>query len=75
MSTIRCSVSEGGLKLGDLAIYGLIVLGGLAVLGLGVKVIINIKGGTKNNIKNSTFNGPYAGRDINGVVPKQDKEL
>ena len=59
----------------DLAIYGLIFLGGLAVLGLGVKVMIKFKGGTKNNIKNSTFHGPYAGRDMNGVAPKQDKEL
>jgi hypothetical protein len=37
--------------------------------------MIKIKGGTKNNIKNSTFNGPYAGRDMNELVPKQDKEL
>lgn len=59
----------------DLAIYGLIVLGGLAVLGLGVRVMIKYKAGTKNNIKNSTFHGPYAGRDMNGVVPKQDKEF
>lgn len=51
------------------------MLGGLAVLGLGVKVMIKFKGGTKNNINNSTFHGPYAGRDMNGVAPKQDKKL
>ncbi|QLC73693.1 hypothetical protein LPB260_23505 [Pseudomonas sp. LPB0260] len=58
----------------DLAIYGLIALGALAIAGLGVKIAINYKGGTKNNLKNVTIHGPYAGRDNRGMDSKQDTE-
>lgn len=58
----------------DIAVYGLIGLAALAVLGLGVRVAIRFKGGIKNNLKNVTIQGPYAGRDIRGVDSKQDKE-
>lgn len=58
----------------DLAIYGLIALGALAVAGLGIKVSLSYKGGIKNNLKNVSINGPYAGRDNRGVGSKQDKE-
>lgn len=59
----------------ELAIYGLIALGALAIAGLGVKLTINYKGGVKNNLKNNTFHGPYTGRDNLELDAKQDKEL
>lgn len=57
----------------DLAVYGLIGLAALAVLGLGIKVAIHFKGGVKNNLKNVTIHGPYAGRDIRELDNEQDK--
>jgi len=58
----------------DLAIYGLIALGALAIAGLGIKLTLNYKGGTKNNLKNVNINGSYTGRDNRGLDSKQDKE-
>nr|WP_298137408.1 hypothetical protein [uncultured Pseudomonas sp.] len=58
----------------DIAIYGLIALGALAIMGLGIKIKMNYKGGVKNTIKNSTIHGSYTGRDNIGMDSKQDKE-
>jgi hypothetical protein len=57
----------------EIVIYGLIGLAALAVMGLGIKVAINLKGGVKNNLKNVTIHGPYAGRDIRELDNEQDK--
>lgn len=58
----------------DLAIYGLIALGAFAIAGLGIRFTLNHRGGTKNDLKNVTVNGPYAGRDNRGMGSEQDKE-
>ncbi len=58
----------------DLAIYGLIALAALAIMGLGIKLTLNYKGGVKNTINNSTIQGSYTGRDNIGMDSKQDKE-
>ena len=58
----------------DLAIYGLIALGALAIAGLGIKLTLNLKGGTKNTLKDVNINGSYTGRDNYGLDSKQDKE-
>lgn len=59
----------------DLAIYGLIALGALAIMGLGITIKINYKGGVKNTLKNTTIEGSYTGRDNIGMDSKQDKGL
>jgi len=47
----------------DIFIYGLISLAGLAILGLGVKVFISFKGGSKATFKNIKAGGDVIGRD------------
>jgi hypothetical protein len=59
----------------DLAIYGLIALGALAIMGLGIKLKIKHKGGVKNTLKDTTIHGSYTGRDNIGMDSKQDKRL
>lgn len=57
----------------DIAIYGLIALGALAIMGMGIKLKIEYKGGVKNTLKNNNINGSYTGRDNIGMDSKQDK--
>jgi len=47
----------------DAVVYGLIAVALLAVLGLGVKVALNYKGGSKTIIKNVEAGGDVVGRD------------
>lgn len=47
----------------DLVTIGLIVVAVLAVLGLGIRVVISFKGGTKSNFKNIKAGGDVVGRD------------
>jgi len=47
----------------DLITIGLISVAVLAVLGLGIKVVMNFKGGNKSNFKNVRADGDVVGRD------------
>ncbi|MBU2977890.1 hypothetical protein [Alteromonas sp. C1M14] len=47
----------------DLISIGLIIVAVLAVLGLGIKVAISFKGGSKSTIKNVKAGGDVVGRD------------
>lgn len=47
----------------DLVTIGLIAIAALAVLGLGVKVVMSFKGGSKNSMKNIQAGGDVVGRD------------
>lgn len=47
----------------DLVTIGLIFVAALAVLGLGVKVIMSFKVGSKNSMKNINAGGDVVGRD------------
>lgn len=47
----------------DLLTIGLIVVAILAVLGLGIRFVINFKGGSKSNFKNIQAGGDVVGRD------------
>lgn len=52
-----------GEKMDNLITIGLIVVAILAVLGLGIKVALTFKGGSKSNIKNVQAGGDVVGRD------------
>lgn len=52
-----------GWVMDNLMTFGLIAVAVLAVLGLGVKVMFNFKGGNKSNIKNVRAGGDVVGRD------------
>lgn len=47
----------------ELTTIGLIIVAVLAVLGLGIKVVINFKSGSKTSFKNITAGGDVVGRD------------
>lgn len=47
----------------NLITIGLIAIAILAVLGLGIKIVINIKGGSKSSFKNVQAGGDVVGRD------------
>jgi hypothetical protein len=47
----------------NLITIGLIAIAILAVLGLGIKVAISIKGGSKSSFKNVQAGGDVVGRD------------
>jgi len=47
----------------NLITIGLVAIAILAVLGLGIKIIINFKGGNKSNFKNVQAGGDVVGRD------------
>lgn len=47
----------------DLMTIGLITVAVLAVLGLGIKIALNYKGGSKSTIKNVKAGGDVVGRD------------
>ena len=47
----------------DILIYGLIIIASLAVIGLGIKVSLNIKGGKKVVMKNLQAGGDIVGGD------------
>lgn len=49
----------------DIVIAGLIVIAALAVLGLGIRVVIKLKGGknVSNKLKDVEIGGDYTGRD------------
>ncbi|SFX54750.1 hypothetical protein SAMN02745752_02030 [Marinospirillum alkaliphilum DSM 21637] len=47
----------------NLIITGLMAVAILAILGLGIKVIINFKSGSKSNFKNVQAGGDIVGRD------------
>lgn len=49
----------------DLVTMGLIGIAVLAVLGLGIRVVINFKAGknVKNKLKNVSIGGDFVGRD------------
>lgn len=50
-------------KIMDLLTIGLIIVAGLAVLGLGIRVAMNFKNGNRNNMKNIQAGGDVVGRD------------
>ena len=54
-----------GGKMNDLVTMGLIGIAVLAVLGLGVRVVMNLKAGNnvKNKMKNVSIGGDFVGRD------------
>lgn len=56
-------VNKKGGEVNDLVTIGLIVVAVLAVLGLGIRVVISFKGGTKSNFKNIKAGGDVVGRD------------
>lgn len=47
----------------NLITIGLIAVAILAVLGLGIKVVINLKSGSKSTFKNVRAHGDVVGRD------------
>lgn len=49
----------------DLIVMGLIGVAVLAVLGLGVRVVVNLKAGknVNNDVKNVSIGGDFVGRD------------
>ena len=56
-------VSSKGTKMDNLITIGLIAVAILAVLGLGIKVVISFKSGSKSNFKNVQAGGDVVGRD------------
>ena len=47
----------------NLIIIGFIVVAVLAVLGLGIKVVISVKSGSRSNFKDVQAGGDVVGRD------------
>lgn len=47
----------------NLTTIGLISIATLAVLGLGIRIVISLKGGSKSSFKNVKARGDVVGRD------------
>ena len=64
ITLISINLFFGG-KMNDLVTMSLIGIAVLAVLGLGVRVVMNLKAGNnvKNKIKNVSIGGDFVGRD------------
>jgi len=56
-------ISSKGTEMDNLITIGLIAIAILAILGLGIKVVISFKSGSKSKFKNVQAGGDVVGRD------------